>query len=473
MRAIPSRPNDARHPTGPNWTPGAPRERVVQPDQGRRRRRLASLGGGCSVLALLLAACGSTSPAAAKTSSSAVGGSAGAPVTQVTLWESHNGGPVGGAMTALVSKFDATHPKVHVSIVVTKASSKLFAAVAAGDPPVLAEISHYDGQLVKGGALVPWNSFFRGSTEVSSSSFVPVAWKNGDVGGQHYRLEADLKLSEVFYNKSLFAKAGITSAPSTWAQLAADAAAVKAKLPGVIPLGWKNSSAHELPAFLSDGGTLLKGGNAVGTAVAFDTPAAKQSFSYFRNLYAAGLMQIHHGTTLREDFGAGKIAMIDGTSAGYQKALLSADGKFAVGAFVEPAGSTGHAANLGQGLGFVLPKGHTRTQDEAAWTFVQWWFAPAQQAYWAEQTGFAPETRAGIAAVPAAFLRTHPGLVATIAAATSPYTVARPVSDRYAEVQAALDTAWFNAVTGRQSVSSALRTLQQQGDSYMSGASSL
>ncbi len=395
---------------------------------------------------------------------------AAAPVA-VQLWESHNGGPVGGAMTALVDKFNATHKGVKVSIVVTKASTKLLAAIPAGNAPVLAEISHYDGTLVKAGALVSWNRFMSGSPVVSAKNMLPVVWQNGEVHGQHYRLQADLKVSEVFYNASMLKRAGVTTAPTTWAELAADAAKVKPL--GVIPLGWKDSSAHILPAFMSNGGTLLRGSNTVGRAVDFATPAGRRTFTYFHDLFARNELQFHHGTTLREDFAAGKMAMIDGTSAGYAKVLAAVSGKFPVRAFVEPAGTTGHAANLAQGLGFVLPKGHTHAQDEAAWTFVQWWFEPAQQALWAERTGFDPETRGGIAAIPASFLNRHPGLKASIAAAESPFTLPRPVSDSYNEVQASIDASFFDAVTGRQSVPSALSTLDKQGNSYMKGASEL
>ncbi len=439
-----------------------PRLRAARPGQRRGRLRLARAGTLLGVCALAISACASSG-----SSSSANG------VISFQLWESHNGPPVGTEMTALVNEFNATHKKIHVSIVVTKASTKLLAAVAAGDPPVLAEISHYDGQYVKAGALVSWNKFMTGSSVVNAANLVPTAWTNGEVNGQHYRLMADLKLSEVFYNKTMFASAGITSAPSTWAQLKVDVGLIKKKLPGVIPLGWKDSSAHILPAFMSNGGTMLAGSNSVGHSVDFASAAGTATFSYFRSLYAAGELQFHHGTTLREDLAAGKIAMIDGTSAGYQKALTAVAGKFPVGAFVEPAGSTGHAYNLAQGLGFVLPKGHSQAQDEAAWTFVQWWFGAARQASWAETTGFAPETHAGIAAIPASFLASHPGLQASLSAAVSPDTFGRPVSDSYNEVQASLDTEFFNAVTGRQSVSSALTELDKQGDSYMSGASEL
>ena len=413
--------------------------------------------------AALLAAWGASPPVASA--------AAKVKTTSFSLWESHNGGPVGDAMSALVAKFDRSQKQVHVSIDVTKASTKLLAAVAAGDPPVLAEISHYDGTYVKGHALLSWNSLIKGDKELSKSNFVPAVWQNGEVGGQRYRLQTDAKVSIVDYNKTLFQKAGIAAPPTTWTQLATDAAKLKAV--GVIPIGWKDSSAHILPAFMSNGGTMLKGGNSVGTAVDFNTPAGVTTFSYFRTLYAAGELIIDHGTALREDLAAGKVAMIDGTSAGYQKTLDAVAGKFPVGAFVEPAGSTGHAYNLVQGLGFVLPKADTHTEAEAALRFVNWWFEPAQQVYWAEHTGYPPETRAGIAAMPKSFLASHPGEAATIKGLTSPTTFPRPVSDSYKEVQSALDATFLEIVTGKESVSTGLATLDKTGDSYMSGASAL
>ncbi len=433
----------------------------------RRKLRGATLGTSVAVSAILLAACGS-SASASKVSASVT--TTASPVN-ISLWESHNGGPVGAAMTALVNKFNASQKSAHVSIVVTKASKKLEAAISAGNPPALAEISHYDGTLVKAGALISWNSFLKSSSVVTKANMLPVVWQNGEVNGQHYRFQADLKLSEVFYNEALFKQAGITSAPTTWTELAGDAAKLKAL--GVIPIGWKDSSAHILPALLSNGGSMLKGSNSVGNAVDFNNAAGQATFSYFHSLYASGNLQFHHGTTLRQDLAAGKIGMIDGTSAGYQKVLGAVGSKFGVGAFVEPGGSTGQTYNMAQGLGFVLPKGTPQAQQQAAWSFVQWWFAPAQQVYWAETTGFAPETKAGVAGISASFLSSHPGLAASLSAASSSYTYPRPVSDSYKEVQAALDAEFFNAVTGKESVSAALAKLQSEGNSYMSGASKI
>lgn len=444
-------------------------KRPLKVGEGPLKMSMARKLGGWTLLggalALIASACGS--------SASASQGSSGTSKSPITfqLWESHNGGPVGGAVTHLADTFNATHKSVKVQVIVTKASSKLEAAIASGSSPVLAEISHYDGTFVKSGTLVSWNQFMKGNSLFSQSNFYPGVWKNGDVGGQHYRLEVDAKLSEVFYNESLFAKAGITTPPSTWSQLAQDAA--KLKPLGVIPIGWKDSSAHILPAFMSNGGTMLKGSNSIGTAVNFDNTAGTTTFNQFHSMYANGLLTFDHGTTLRSDLASGHMAMIDGTSAGYQKVLDAVNGAFKVGAFVEPAGTTGHAYNLIQGLGFVMPKGHAKAQELAAWTFVNWWFEPAQQVYWDENTGYAPEQKTTTNAIPSSFLSSHPGLAASISAIESPYSFPRPVSDSYNQVQAVLDAEFLDAVTGQASTSSALSTLNQQGNSYMSGASAL
>ena len=64
-----------------------------------------------------------------------------------------------------------------------------------------------------------------------------------------------------------------------------------------------------------------------------------------------------------------------------------AGGKFPVGVFAYPKGSTGHSVNLVQGLGFVLMTGHSSVQDHAAGTFLRWWFTPQVQAKWAMESG--------------------------------------------------------------------------------------
>lgn len=393
--------------------------------------------------------------------------------TTISFWESHSASnPPGMALGHLIQQFNHTHRLVKVNLTITKASHKALGALAAGDAPVVAWISHYDGNFLNAHALQPWNPYLKTVPVAEKRSFYPVVWGNGIIGQQHYRIQADAKISELVYNKAIFAKAGLSSFPTTWTELAKDASIIKQRVPGVIPLAWKDSSAHILPPFLSNGGKLFRPGTHQ-RQVDFLTPAASQTFNYFRTLYHLHELVIAHGSAIAADFGAGKIAIADGTSAGYLVKVNAAHGAFAVGAAPYPKGSTGHSANIDQGLGFVLMIHHTPAQYRAATTFLSWWFSAKTQAYWGSHSGYPPVTRAGLALIPKNYFVQHPGVAVSVKTLASPFTISRPISDAYKEVQSALDTAFFNAVTGRTSVQSALHTLQRQANAYLSGKSEL
>ncbi len=402
----------------------------------------------------------------------AIPSAASAPVQQLSLWESHNGGPVENAEVYLVNWFNRTHPSVHVTIDNTKASTKALSALSAGNPPMLAEISHYDGSFLNAHALLSLNSVMTVKNGLGPNEFYPAVWSNGEVGTQHYRIMADVKVSQLTYNKKLFSEAGIKAPPATWAQLAADLAILKKKFPSVIPMAYKDSSAHILPPFLANGGQLFAPGSH-GTKTDFLTPAATATFNYFRTLYATHEMIFAHGSNIRADFGAGHIAIADGTSAGYQKILEAVHGRFPVGVFAYPAGTSGHSANIAQGLGFVLMIDHTKAQNQAANNFIKWWFSPAPQVYWAEHSGYPPETRTAVARMPKAFVTAHPGTQVSMAELASKYTIPRPVQGGYKEVQAVLDALFYKAVKGQISVHTALQQLQQQAGAYLSGHAEL
>lgn len=428
-----------------------------------------------SAMSLVVAGCGTSTAAGTSNSSgsittnstSSTSGNSKSGLVKIQLWESHSSGPVAKTEQQLVNQFNASHSNVQVSLYVTHASAKALSAVTAGNPPVLAEISHYIGKFVSANALLPLQSMAASGPQ----TFWPGVSKNSTWGSGNtlYRYPADVKVEELFYNKSLFKKAGITSVPTTWTQLESDLQKLKSL--GVIPMGFKDSSAHILSAFISNGGSEFS--NSSHTQAQFDNAAGRATFTYFKNLYQQKDMVFSHGNTMRADFGAQKMAIIDATSAGYQKDLAATGGNFQMGAFAFPAGISGHSGGIVQGLGFVLFNGVSKADQQAAWTFVHWFNEPAQQAYWAMHSGFAPTTPAGAQAIPSNWLAANQGEAVSIQILKSQYTVARPNTDSYSEVQSALDAAFFNAVTGKQSVSSALATLDGQANQYLSGKSAL
>ena len=447
----------------------------------RTTRRLRRVPAFLATGAVVLAA-GTAQAAASPTKSAA---SKRAPVA-ISLWESHNGGPVGAAMSALVTKFDKTHRSVKVTIVVTKASTKLLAAIPAGTAPPLAEISHYDGAFrhanllinqaplmgEKGGfsrALVA--SFFPG---VLANGRIPQKVVNGKVApGAQFRLPADVKVSEFFYNTAMFKQAGIASCPATWTALGSDL--VKLKKLGVIPMGFKDASAHIEPAFISNGGSLYKPGTHR-TATEYDSAAGRTTFNQFRSWYSKKLFVFAHGADMRAAIANKKMAIEDGTSAGWVKARDAAKANgVQVRACAYPAGTSGHSGNIVQGLGFAVFSQTSPAQREAAFDFEQFWNAPKIQAIWAKGSGFDPTVKAAVPLIGKAYLNSGAGagLKVSIQALKSPYTQPRGQSDNYAEVDSALDSAFFDAVTGKASVVSTLAHLDKVDAGYLKGSTQI
>ncbi|HTU06295.1 MAG TPA: extracellular solute-binding protein, partial [Trebonia sp.] len=120
----------------------------------------------------------------------------------------------------------------------------------------------------------------------------------------------------LFYNKKLFAQAGITSAPQTWADIQTDAAKIT-KLGDVgfgLPLGSEEAQAESLLWMLGDGGGYQTDGKYT-----IDSAANVTAFTFLKGLVSAGDTEPNPGTVNRTDlwqeFAQGKIGMINGSPA--------------------------------------------------------------------------------------------------------------------------------------------------------------
>src|SRR6266481_2235321 len=89
-----------------------------------------------------------------------------------------------------------------------------------------------------------------------ASNLIPKFLKDGQYQGTDYGIPFTTSTRALYYNKKIFAKAGISSPPKTWAQLRTDAAAIKAKgsVGYGMPLGSEEAQAEALLWFLGAGG---------------------------------------------------------------------------------------------------------------------------------------------------------------------------------------------------------------------------
>ena len=250
------------------------------------RKRSLAAAACAAAAALSLTACGS---------SSTTHGTAGpktAKARTLTVWMM-DGDLSTQATDAINAAFEkATGAKVNVQIQQwANINTKISTALAQNNPPDVVEIGNTDVPLFAAtGALTDITS------DVPSMS-AGQTWLPGLVGpatveGKVYAAPLFGGNRAVIYNKKTWAAAGVTAAPTTFAQLTADLDKVKAKnpQPGFSAFNFPGQYWYGALQFVWDaGGQLATESNGKWTG-ALDSPAAQQglqAWKSFQNTYSA------------------------------------------------------------------------------------------------------------------------------------------------------------------------------------------
>ncbi|MFJ9035085.1 ABC transporter substrate-binding protein [Streptomyces sp. NPDC102406] len=154
----------------------------------------------------------------------------------------------------LTAAYEKDHPGVDVQVDVyswNDVDAKVKTMVDEGHAPDLAQIGAYadyaaDGRLYRVGDLL---------NVPTQADFLSQLADAGKVDSTQYGMPFASSTRLLFYNKKLFKDAGITP-PTTWAELAADAKALKAdgvKTPYALPLGREEAQAETMIWMLSGG----------------------------------------------------------------------------------------------------------------------------------------------------------------------------------------------------------------------------
>ena len=349
-----------------------------------RTRRKLVMTTGAALLALTAAACSS--------SSSSSGATSGKPVT-ITFWSSSTQAEINW----LVSHFNATHKNIKVQgqyiASADETTSKEVSAIKSGTEPnvVIGQDPSALPLLAESGKVVDLSKSLTSQTAALYPGIKAALFYKGQQLGMALGGVGDYVL---FYNKDDFAQAGISSPPTTWAQLEADA--IKLSDPAkhhygiYIPFGTDEWISYDFESVLwSNGGQLL---NSDDTKVAFDSPAGVAALTLWQNL-----VRKDHAAPTTSFAQAGSY---DGAPAfaGHTVSMI-VEGQWAVAEFNTakvsygvaqlPAGSSGKSAtNIGIGVASVFD--HGATANAAATTFVQWLAQPSTGAYLTSVSGGLP-----------------------------------------------------------------------------------
>jgi multiple sugar transport system substrate-binding protein len=341
------------------------------------------------VAAGLLAASGCSS---SKSSGGSGGSGSGAGVVKLSMLTGFTG-PDGPAYQALVSQFNASHPKIQVTMDVQPwdaIGQKLPAEWATGQGPDLATPNFDPGVIfnyIKTNSVLPLDAGVgAGDDKINATAFPDSVTKAFTVDGKLYAVPANLATVALYYNKAMFAAAGITAPPKTAEELAADAK--KLTVGGAGPTQFGISLADHQTIQMWPILQWMDGGDIVGKdgCATINSAASVQTLKTWSDLVATSHVSPVGQTGADADtlFSAKKAAMeLNGPWAaeGFRKAGID------LGIAPVPVGSAG-PVTVASTVPLMVAK-NTKHKTEAL-EFLSWWTGKTAQAAFSQASGFPP-----------------------------------------------------------------------------------
>lgn len=263
------------------------------------------------------------------------------------------------------------------------------------------------------------------------ANLMPVFSKLGSYGGAQYGMPFTTSARTIFYNKKLFAEAGIAEPPKTWDELMADAGKIKARghIGYGLPLGPEEAQAETLLWFLGNDGAY----QGVDGAWTINSPQNVETLQFMTKLVQAGDTEPNPGTKNRADllaqFAHGQVGMLNGLTA--LLPIIKAAGMLGDNDW-GTAAIAGKSGPLDKTLGvcdFVAAFKGDGTKTEAIRKFLDFAYQDKYQVAFAQQYNLLPGTTSGAAA----FAKVAPALAPFLAALAN--AVQYPNSPAWAQVK--------------------------------------
>lgn len=350
-------------------------------------RRHMMLAGAAMTGALVLTACGGGSGAG-----DAGGDSGGEKATTITLMAAeYSKDNTKAFWDAFAKEYKSKYGyTLNVNVVswdnIDQQSSTM---IQNNQPPDILNLNAYasyakDGLLYSAADVLP--------SEVKSD-ILPTFVEYGTYDGKFYGFPDLSSARALFYNTDLFAQAGVSAPPTTWAEL--EAAAQKVKATGntgyAMPLGPEESQGEFSMWLFNNGGDWK-----TDDAWAINSEKNVETLTFMKKLADAGLTQANPARTNRADafdlFKSGKAGMVVGFSP--LAGDLDKDGtvKYAVAPFPSNDGSESKTFGVTDYLMAFKKSGN----QDAVKAFYELYYDKNQINTFIEKEGFLPVTTSGL-----------------------------------------------------------------------------
>jgi multiple sugar transport system substrate-binding protein len=207
--------------------------------------------------ALALVACGGGGDSKSSTQSAAGSSTTSHEPVTITLWNGFTEREL-GVIKQAVADFHGSHPWITVKVVGGVNDDKIIAAIRGGNAPDVAQSFTADntGLFCSSGGWIDLKPYMDKS-KIDAGMFPQAVQTYTEYQGKRCALPMLADTYGLYYNKDLFAKAGITSPPKTMSELTADAKKLTVrdgdsfKVVGFDPAQgfYENAPAHYGPLF--------------------------------------------------------------------------------------------------------------------------------------------------------------------------------------------------------------------------------
>lgn len=355
----------------------------------------------CAAAALALSACGGqgTGTATGGTGAGTTGG-----VTELTFWHGMTG-PDGPAVTEVVDAFNASQSDIVVKAEVMPWDvlyQRLLTSVSTPNgPDVIAMSASNMPQYAAMGALAPTDDFYSGDDYMDTSVLADAAVDASKFRGVNYGVPFNISTMMLYWNKDLFAAAGLDpeAPPTTWDEFEEMASKLTVDENGdgkpeqyAIALADHVTIAMYQPLLWNNGGGVV---SEDGTTAIVDSPESIEALERWvglvkdKKVSPIGLA----GADADKLFQTGKAAMeIVGPwmTSGFDEAGLNYG-------LARPFAGPEAQLTLADVVTLTLNAQADAGTKDAAYTFFAYWNSVESQTTWANGSGF-PSQRSDIPA---------------------------------------------------------------------------
>jgi len=209
----------------------------------------------------------------------------------------------------ILDAFEREHPEISVrmeQLTWQSGLEKITAAIASGNVPDLCELgSTWMPRMLASDVLADW------SAGVADLKPHLMGWQLCSIGEASYGVPWVLGTRALFYNKTLFARAGLDSTrpPETWDELYAAAAAIQRLGGGVHGYGVQAGERYVLfkkfmPFAWGNGGRILSDDL---TTSEFDSPRNREALEFYLKLRGVGMLD--RQSELDREFKEGRLGL--------------------------------------------------------------------------------------------------------------------------------------------------------------------